>query len=822
MAQSSTPLSCFVRALCLHGCIFCLLICSVVGAQESTEKNTSSTEKSAPAGDRPEPIPLSEIATETETTRTLLRSLERSLREKAVVTDVQQQLPLLQAKFEKHNVRTRSTLEGSDDLESLHELAAKWHTIATEVNARKARLSKRVTLFGGQLKESSKLNKRWKLALEEARKSAEPAAILKTIDNNLDDIKNTRTAIKERRAAILLLQSELAQLDSKIDIALESIDDRRGELVGQLFVRGEAPLWSLGDRSDSVETAVTEFNSAYEEDRQRLGSFWLGQQSKIILHLICLALLAVLLRVAKRRVRAAGEEYHRESLEVLDHPYSTAILLSLVPVNWVYPSVPTAIVEPMLGAVALLPTVIVARDYLGKTLRPLLYALAIFYLVDLFIALLEPLPYFSRLLFVLKMAALVGFVSWLVWQPEKQRQLAAAAAEGVAEHSMIARCAIVACLTAALLEASGYSSLGRLIGQGVLYSAYAAMLLYAVARVLYGLFVFALQRQPLNFFSSVRRHSALFERRIGSLLKWGGVGVWIWITLNVFELRQLVWNAVSAVFGARLSRGELSISLGDIGAFALTVWAAFFLAGALRFVLNEEVFPRIRMGRGVPYAITTLTSYGILLLGFFFAVAAAGVDFNRFTILAGAFGVGIGFGLQNIVNNFVSGLILLFERPIQVGDTLQMADVAGEVRRIGIRASVVRTFQGAEVIVPNGDLISQQVVNWTLVDRNRRIDIKVGVAYGSDLKQVIQILLGSLEGHSDVLSYPEPQAFFTAFGDSSLDFELRFWTNRFERWLPIRSDVSIAINDALAAAEITIPFPQRDVHLQTLPVDPTS
>jgi small-conductance mechanosensitive channel len=178
-----------------------------------------------------------------------------------------------------------------------------------------------------------------------------------------------------------------------------------------------------------------------------------------------------------------------------------------------------------------------------------------------------------------------------------------------------------------------------------------------------------------------------------------------------------------------------------------------------------------------------------------------------------ALGLGIGFGLQNVINNFVSGLILLFERPIQVGDTVQKGTLVGEVRRIGIRSSTVRTWEGAEVIVPNANLIAEEVVNWTLSDRNRRIDVEVGVAYGSDPEQVIRILQGAAEGHAHVLSDPPPMALFKGFGESSLDFELRVWTAHPERWMPTRSEVCIAIGTALREAGIAIPFPQRDLHL---------
>ena len=189
---------------------------------------------------------------------------------------------------------------------------------------------------------------------------------------------------------------------------------------------------------------------------------------------------------------------------------------------------------------------------------------------------------------------------------------------------------------------------------------------------------------------------------------------------------------------------------------------------------------------------------------------------NRFAILAGAFGVGIGFGLQTVVNNFVSGLILLTERPIHVGDAIEGADMFGRVQRIGIRSCTIRTFQGAEVIVPNGDLVSRQVINWTRSDRRRRLEIPVGVAYGTDPNQVLGILVDVAKRHPEILDTPEAEALFRGFGDSSLDFELRAWTERFDRYLNIQSDLCVAVTEAFAQAGVTIPFPQRDLHVRSI------
>ena len=160
------------------------------------------------------------------------------------------------------------------------------------------------------------------------------------------------------------------------------------------------------------------------------------------------------------------------------------------------------------------------------------------------------------------------------------------------------------------------------------------------------------------------------------------------------------------------------------------------------FVLQKDVFTRVRTGRGVPYAMSGLVRYTLIFLGLLVGLSAAGIELSKLTVIVGGLGVGIGFGLQNVVNNFVSGLILLFERPIQVGDSVQLPDTWGKIKRIGIRVSVIHTFDGAEVIVPNGMLISDKVTNWTLSDRRRRIEVDVGVDYGTPAQRVIDLLVG--------------------------------------------------------------------------------
>ena len=273
------------------------------------------------------------------------------------------------------------------------------------------------------------------------------------------------------------------------------------------------------------------------------------------------------------------------------------------------------------------------------------------------------------------------------------------------------------------------------------------------------------------------------------------------------------WSLIRQVLEAKLERGAITVSVGGVLEFVLTVWVAYLLSAFIRFILQEDVYPRISIAPGLSYATSSLLNYIILSLGFVAALGVLGVDFSKVTILAGAFGVGIGFGLQGVVNNFVSGLILLFERPIHVGDTVEVGDLQGMVQRIGIRASVIHTGAGADIIVPNSQLVTDKVTNWTLSDRLRRVDLPVGINYGADPKKVIELLEQTARAHPEVLREPAPRALFMGYGDSAINFELRVWPIHFNQATQVRSDLAASVYDAVNAAGMSFPFPQREVRV---------
>jgi small-conductance mechanosensitive channel len=275
-------------------------------------------------------------------------------------------------------------------------------------------------------------------------------------------------------------------------------------------------------------------------------------------------------------------------------------------------------------------------------------------------------------------------------------------------------------------------------------------------------------------------------------------------------------NAIRTFFSFEINIGVISFSLGGMIIFFLIIWLSIILSKMVRIILEIDILDKLNLAKGVPHTIAMLVRYTLVTLGVVFAVGAAGLPLQNFTILFGAFGVGIGFGLQNIFNNLVSGLILLFERPIQIGDTIEVGELIGHVKSIGIRSSNIRTFDGAEVIVPNGQLISNEVVNWTLSDQQRRIEVIAGVAYGTDPHKVKSLLTNILVNHPDIIQNPAPVVLFSNMGESSLDFRLLFWTSNMGEWLRIQSEITFLVHDTLKENGIEIPFPQRDLHIKSI------
>ncbi len=240
-----------------------------------------------------------------------------------------------------------------------------------------------------------------------------------------------------------------------------------------------------------------------------------------------------------------------------------------------------------------------------------------------------------------------------------------------------------------------------------------------------------------------------------------------------------------------------------------------YLSSKLRAVLIDRVLTRTRLDMGAREAIGTIVRYIAFVIGFLVLLQTIGIDLTTLNVLAGAIGIGVGFGLQNVANNFISGLIILFERPIKVGDRIEVDDVHGEVTHIGARSTTIRTNDNIAIIVPNSKFISENVINWSLEGDVIRFKVPIGVAYDSDLELVERLLVEAAIENEDVLPSPPPSVRLLEFGDSSLNFELRAWSSaRLHRPGLFLSNINFAIIKKFREHGVEVPFPQREVNIR--------
>jgi small-conductance mechanosensitive channel len=267
-------------------------------------------------------------------------------------------------------------------------------------------------------------------------------------------------------------------------------------------------------------------------------------------------------------------------------------------------------------------------------------------------------------------------------------------------------------------------------------------------------------------------------------------------------------------------------SIGDLPitpVFLIKTFIFFFLlrmlSGMTRRFMARRILVRTSLNPGQQYAFAQMTGYLVFLFGLLVGLQWAGVNLSSLVILGGAIGIGVGFGLQNIANNFVSGIILLMERPIQVGDRVEVGNTNGDVVKIAPRSTWIRTNDNVVMIIPNSEFINNHVTNWTANDRQVRFAIPLGVSYSSDPEVVREVLEEVAGRHPDVLTLPPPEVLFTGFGDSSLDFELRVWTiTRVQFPKILASEIYFMIFKAFKEHGIEIPFPQRDLHVKSVSV----
>lgn len=689
---------------------------------------------------------------------------------------------------------------------------ATWQATRRQVRAWSDIVTRRATDLQQDVERLAALRETWTRSRTDAVSAGAPTLVLGRIDEMQKAISSTKARLEVRLAALLVLQHRLSQELARCEQVLARIAQARAELFTLLTARTGPSTWTPALWTSAVAEIPAAWNEVVDTLDRIAERLLRSQTGRAPLLFAIFAGFVALLYRARLRLRRSGGAGADTLSTVFEHFISAAVILTAF-VGALFYAEELSLFLYVAGVIAVVPVLRLMRPLVSGPVTVALYALGALFVVDQLRILFSTATHLDQAVYLVEMLASILMLLWLraAWRATKS---AASTLPRALTGTAVLLLAFVTAFTAGAL---GYMHLARVIGTGALGASYAGLVMAAAVRALRDLIAYALRVRPLRLLRAVQLHRPLIEHRVAGFLGWVGTLVWVLGALSAFGVLDRVVGVGQAALAVGIGWGKARASVADILAFAIALWLSIKVARLTRFLLYEDVFPRVRLAKGLPQTLSSLVQYVIVIVGFSLALVVLGIDFSKLTILLGALGVGVGFGLQNVVSHVASGLVLLFERTIRIGDAIEVVgeggEVEGEVQAIGIRATTVRSWEGSEVIVPNSDLVSHVVTNWTLSDRRARLAVSVSVVPGTEPAKVSRLMTEEARVHPKVVATPAPVVLFRSLTDGVLLFELRCWTDDYDSGAVIRSELTASIYQALQAARIAISLPPRAVRL---------
>ena len=672
---------------------------------------------------------------------------------------------------------------------------------------------------------------KWIATYRVLSQSESPEALILKVTNLIVGIENTEEQLKKNLATLVNVESAIIDVSgvvSAVQVQLKKAGEQRSK---DIFVQNSPAIWNIWSDTDTsivsipLDTNLISkpdhsffdelFNKMLREKVKVSADFFKSHENSIYFHIILWILTVTLtLRYGGKVELSYSNEKKSFLLQAMDDVQKrlipSATYISVLYAVIIYDYIPLLITE-ILVLILIILNVIILHKSKGKKITKVALLLALVYVLGQ-INMESRISEFSfRWFLFLK----IGITFWVL-------QLFIKFLKSYKTYdypklwwrlNRLVWLSYFLLMIGVLSNILGFVKLTNL-------SSLLVIQLIVVSFIFYGILLTSNGLISLFFragWAPKKESSIEFRNSIEGMVIKGVniIAIWFWVRsiLGTVGIYEIIKKIILDIFVASVKIGSISISIQEVFSAIIVVAITFSLTRFIGILITEGGLDTFKLKRGVPNAISLVVRYTLIVLGVLLALTVAGIDLSNFSLMAGALGIGIGFGLQNIISNFVSGLILVFERPLQEGDVVEVNNLLGIVKSIGVRSSNIRTYTGSEVVVPNEVLISKELINWTLSDPNKRIEIKVGVDYGSDPRLIIKLLKEAAEANTNVQKDPAPSVYFVEFGESSLNFRLLFWVHN-SISLSTRSDVMLRVSDTLRANNIKIPFPIR-----TLKVD---
>ncbi len=630
--------------------------------------------------------------------------------------------------------------------------------------------------------------------------------ILNFISNLEESQKILHTYLKQ----ISNVQTEITRAENKIGNISDLIASRRSQLKTSIWMADYPAVWKV--KRDTAETdRMQRIEDIIQADSSIIRAFLKNNPMLPYYFAIFILLVFALLMYLRPRAASLYKDYQKEFKEaviLLKYP-----LLSALIITWLCSVLFTFFPRELRDLIALimfLPLVILLKKLNHKWRWHTVLWFSFSYIMFLVVKEID-YTHLPQRIFLILLNTLTTFLFIQYKKFQMQRDKSDGFWFGTLPY--ILNVFIVLGIISLIASISGNVQLALLL---VYVSLGMFVVIHALrtAILLVQSLIFLVLMGPLLKYSFILKEDGqLVLMKMGKLFKFIGNLFLIYLVLQFLNIREVTFKAVGDVLNYQIHAGELSISLGNILAFFITLQIAIWISSFTRYILEKEVFPRTSMKQGVPNTILILIKFTLTILGVLFAFSAAGLHMDKLSIALGALGVGIGFGLQNIISNFISGIILAVERPITIGDLIEITDVSGVVKDIGIRASTVRTWDGSDVIVPNAELISNKLTNWTFFDRLRRVKTEVRVPFDTDIESVSQLLLSTASKIPEVVKTPKPYLNFKGIGTSAMEITLYCWIDDSDKIFSYGTAIRKAVFKALQDAGYDIPVPVQDLNI---------
>jgi len=761
------------------------------------------------------PIPSTEITfASTETFKLLSESAQKKLKE-SEIEKYKSQIDTLVSQMDVFLYD--STLLSYEDF-SARDLDNNMNTVqlfSNDLTDIQKILVDRSKELESEVEQLTDLKKRWKLTGKLAIEDDIPEAVQVRIQNNIKGIDSVRTLLQDDIETLLLLLDRLSGEQKKLETAKNTITGYMRLYSQSIFRKDTRNLFSSFSRLDDpsiLKRRIINFHKIFRSDLVIFRTQFRGPIIGIGLLFVLLIIFFTWYRKNYEKMISVEKFILSDRYkQIINSPVLVSILIITVLIKLEFPDLPDTFIS-INSIILVIPVLILTnRLYRMTASRWVQWMLLIFVFVAIYELIFYPDIIQRLILLILSVVGFVVFLSMILKRILKGQVKSMLLYRLIRWTMMLFTLMLLIAIFANLVGAYRLSEFFTITPVKFVITAVAIYIVIQVADALLFLLMASNGLQNINVFKDnfeiIHRKSILLV----NILLWA---FFIVYALDLFMIKEPVFSWGEKVLKEGWKLGAVDITLGSILIFIFVIWISIQISRIVRAILEKDIFTRVTTAKGVPGTIIMLVRIGLIAGGFFLAAAAAGMELTNLSIIIGAFSVGIGFGLQNIFNNLVSGLILAFERPIKVGDVVQVGELMGIVLSIGFRSSTIRSFDGAEVIVPNGNLISNEMINWTLSDSTRRMDLRIGVAYGTDPEVVLDLIRQAALDHEFVGKEPPPKAYFIGFGDSSLNFRLLAWTD-IEHRLEVESDLAVTINRRLKEAKIEIPFPQRDLHIRS-------